>query len=101
MLESEAKSNAVPNIQEVVELDLLQSQDYGLKMEQNVSLIEPIGSYIVISEFLGVTYEIVKRILFTDSISDYIGCRDSVVVSVQYMINVVYMFLAGLTNPYL
>lgn len=38
--ESEAKSNAVPNVQEVVKVDLIQSQEPSLKMEQNVSLIE-------------------------------------------------------------
>lgn len=38
--ESEAKSNAVPNVQEVVKVDLIQSQESSLKMEQNVSLIE-------------------------------------------------------------
>ena len=38
--ESEAKSNAVPNVQEAVKVDLIQSQESSLKMEQNVSLIE-------------------------------------------------------------
>ena len=38
--ESAAKSNASPNIQEVVKVDLIQSQESSLKMEQNVSLIE-------------------------------------------------------------
>lgn len=38
--DSEAKSNAVPNIQEVVKIDLIQPQDSSLKVDHNVSLVE-------------------------------------------------------------
>lgn len=37
--DSEAKSNAVPNIQEVVKIDLIQPQDSSLKVDHNVSLV--------------------------------------------------------------
>ncbi len=50
--ESEAKSNAVPNVQEVVKVDLLQSQESSLKMEQNVSLIETSDTPSIAAELL-------------------------------------------------
>lgn len=50
--DSEAKSNAVPNIQEVVKVDLFQSQESSLKVEQNVSLIESTTSSAVAAELL-------------------------------------------------
>ena len=50
--DSEAKSNAIPNIQEVVKVDLLQPQDSSLKVEHNVSLAEKTGSSTVAAEFL-------------------------------------------------
>lgn len=55
--DSEAKSNAVPNIQEVVKVDLLQPQDSSLKVEHNVSLVEQTDSSTVAAELLvcGVT----------------------------------------------
>ena len=55
--DSEAKSNAVPNIQEVVKVDLTQPQDSSPKVEQNVSLIEQADSLAVAAELLvgGVT----------------------------------------------
>ena len=55
--DSEAKSNAVPNIQEVVKIDLIQPQDSSLKVDHNVSLVEQTDSSTVASELLvgGVT----------------------------------------------
>jgi hypothetical protein len=50
--ESEAKSNAVPNVQELVKVDLIQSQESGLKMEQNVSLIETPDTPAIAAELL-------------------------------------------------
>lgn len=50
--DSEAKSNAVPNIQEVVKVDLFQSQESSLKAEQKVSLNNPSGSSPVAVELL-------------------------------------------------
>ena len=54
---SHSKLTAVPNIQEVVKVDLFQSQDSSPKMEQNVSLIEQADSPAVAAELLmgGVT----------------------------------------------
>lgn len=53
----EAKSNAVPNIQEVVKIDLIQPQDFSLKVDHNVSLVEQTDSSTVAAELLvgGVT----------------------------------------------
>lgn len=58
--DSEAKSNAVPNIRKVVKVDLLQPQDSSLKVEHNVSLIEPTDPSTVVAELLvgGVTWNI-------------------------------------------
>ena len=55
--DSEAKSNAVPNIQEVVKIDLIQPQDSSLKVDHNVSLVEQTDSFTVAAELLvgGVT----------------------------------------------
>ena len=55
--DSEAKSNAVLNIQEVVEIDLIQPQDSSLKVDHNVSLVEQTDSSTVVAELLvgGVT----------------------------------------------
>ena len=55
--DSEAKSNAVPNIQEVVKIDLIQQQDSSLKVDHNVSLVEQTDSFTVAAELLvgGVT----------------------------------------------
>lgn len=55
--DSEAKSNAAPNIQEVVKVDLLQPQDSSLKVEHNVSLVEQTDPSAVAAELLvcGVT----------------------------------------------
>ena len=55
--DSEAKSNAVPNIQEVVKIDLIQPQDSSLKVDHNVSLVEQTDSSTVAAELLvgGVT----------------------------------------------
>lgn len=50
--DSEAKSNAVPNIQEVVKADLFQSQESGLKAEPKVSLNNTSGSSPVAVELL-------------------------------------------------
>ena len=50
--DSEAKSNAVPNIQEVVKVDLIQPQDSSLKVEHNVSLIEQTDPPTVAAELL-------------------------------------------------
>lgn len=54
--DSEAKSNAVPNIQEVVKIDLIQSQDSSLKVDHNVR-VEQTDSSTVAAELLvgGVT----------------------------------------------
>lgn len=51
-LDSEAKSNAVPNIQEVVKIDLIQPQDSSLKVDHNVSLVEQTDSSTVAAELL-------------------------------------------------
>lgn len=48
--ESEAKSNAAPQVQEVVKVDLIQPQEPSLKMEQNVSLLETSDTPIVAAE---------------------------------------------------
>lgn len=48
----EAKSNAVPNIQEEVKVDLIQPQDSSLKVEHNVSLIEQTDSSTVVAKLL-------------------------------------------------
>lgn len=55
--DSEAKSNAVPNIQEVVKIGLIQPQDSSLKVNHNVSLVEQTDSSTVAAELLvgGVT----------------------------------------------
>ena len=55
--DSEAKSNAVPNIQKVVKIDLIQPQDFSLKVDHNVSLVEQTDSSTVAAELLvgGVT----------------------------------------------
>lgn len=55
--DSETRLNAVPNIQEVVKVDLIQPQDSSLKMEHNVSLIEQTDPPTVAAELLvgGVT----------------------------------------------
>ena len=55
--DSEAKSNAVSNIQEVVKIDLIQPQDSSLKVDHNVSLVEQTDSSTVAAELLvgGVT----------------------------------------------
>lgn len=55
--DSEAKSNAVPDIQEVVKNDLIQPQDSSLKVDHNVSLVKQTDSSIVAAELLigGVT----------------------------------------------
>lgn len=55
--DSEAKSNAVPNIQEVVKINLIQPQDSSLKVDYNVSLVEQTDSFTVAAELLvgGVT----------------------------------------------
>lgn len=50
--DSEAKSNAVPNIQEVVKIDLIQPQDSSLKVDHNVSLVEQTDSSTVAAELL-------------------------------------------------
>ena len=52
--ESAAKSNAVANVQEVVKVDLIQSQEPSLKMAQNVSLLETSDTPAVAAElFIG------------------------------------------------
>lgn len=55
--DSETRLNAVPNIQEVVKVDLIQPQDSSLKVEHNVSLIEQTDPPTVAAELLvgGVT----------------------------------------------
>lgn len=55
--DSEARLNAVPNIQEMVKVGLIQSQDSSLKVEHNVSLIGETDSSAVAAELLigGVT----------------------------------------------
>ena len=55
--DSQSKLTAVPNIQEVVKVGLIQPQDSSPKMEQNVSLIEQADSLAVATELLvgGVT----------------------------------------------
>ena len=55
--DSQSKLTAVPNIQEVVKVDLIQPQDSSPKVEQNVSLIEQADSPAVAAELLvgGVT----------------------------------------------
>ena len=50
--DSEAKSNAVPDIQEVVKIDLIQPQDSSLKVDHNVSLVEQTDSFTVAAELL-------------------------------------------------
>lgn len=50
--ESEAKSNAIPNVQEVVKVNLIQSQVHSLEMEQNVSLLETTQPPAVAAELL-------------------------------------------------
>ena len=50
--ESAAKSNAVPNVQEVVKVDLIPSQEPSLKMEQNVSLLDSSDTPAVAAELL-------------------------------------------------
>lgn len=52
--DSEAKSNAVPNIQEAVKVDLFQPQESGLMVEQNVNFNNPSGSFPIAAElFIG------------------------------------------------
>ena len=46
------KTTVVPNIQKVEKVDLIQSQDSSLKMEQSVSLIEQIDSSTLVAELL-------------------------------------------------
>ena len=55
--DSQSKLTAVPNIQEVVKVDLIQPQDSSPKVEHNVSLIEQTDSSTVAAELLigGVT----------------------------------------------
>lgn len=55
--DSEARLNAVSNIQEVVKIDLVQPQGFSLMVEHNVSLIEQTDSSAVAAELLigGVT----------------------------------------------
>lgn len=55
--DSHSKLTAVPNIQEVVKVGLIQPQDSSPKVEQNVSLIEQADSLAVAAELLvgGVT----------------------------------------------
>jgi len=55
--DSQSKLTAVPNIQEVVKVGLIQPQDSSPKVEQNVSLIEQADSLAVAAELLvgGVT----------------------------------------------
>ena len=55
--DSETRLNAVPNIQEVVKVDLIQPQDSSLKVKHNVSLIEQTDPPTVAAELLvgGVT----------------------------------------------
>lgn len=50
--ESAAKSNAVPNVQEVVKVDLIQLQEPSLKMKQNVTLLESPDTPAVAAELL-------------------------------------------------
>lgn len=50
--ESEAKSNALPNVQEVMKVNLIQSQVHSLEMEQNVSLLETTQPPAVAAELL-------------------------------------------------
>ena len=50
--DSEAKSNALPNVQEVVKVDLIQSQEHSLEMGQNVRLLETTQSPAVAAELL-------------------------------------------------
>lgn len=50
--ESEGKSNALPNVQEVVKVNLIQSQVHSLEMEQNVSLPETTQPPAVAAELL-------------------------------------------------
>lgn len=50
--ESEAKSNAIPNVQEVVKVNLIPSQVHSLEMEQNVSLLETTQPPAVAAELL-------------------------------------------------
>lgn len=50
--ESAAKSNAVPNVQEVVKVDLIQLQEPSLKMKQNVTLLESSDTPAVAAELL-------------------------------------------------
>lgn len=55
--DSETRLNAVPNIQEVVKVDLIQPQDSSLNVKYNVSLIEQTDPPTVAAELLvgGVT----------------------------------------------
>ena len=55
--DSQSKLTAVPDIQEVVKVGLIQPQDSSPKVEQNVSLIEQADSLAVAAELLvgGVT----------------------------------------------
>lgn len=48
----QSKLTAVPNIQEVVKVDLIQPQDSSPKVEHNVSLIEQTDSSTVAAELL-------------------------------------------------
>jgi len=48
--ESEAKSNALPNVQEVVKVDLIPSPNPGLQMEHNASLAKTSDSPTVAAE---------------------------------------------------
>ena len=50
--ESKSKSNALPNVQEVVKVDLIQCQEHSREMEQNVSLLETTQSPAVAAELL-------------------------------------------------
>lgn len=61
--ESEAKSNAIPNVQEVVKVNLIQSQVHSLEMEQNVSLLEATQPPAVAAELLigGITLRLFNR----------------------------------------
>lgn len=50
--ESGAKSNAILNVQEIVKVDLIQSQEHSRELEQKVSLLETTQSPTVAAELL-------------------------------------------------
>lgn len=49
---SEAKANVLPNIQEVVKVELIQPQEHSRKMEQNASQPETSNSPTIAAELL-------------------------------------------------